>query len=430
MNNDLKNYLLTNLRERGLFLVFQIILTLLLPFITTPETFGLLSIIINNISFVLILTSAGIPSALHFYASKRSQDLDELFQCIIVSTIIQLLLICTIEFIIWSYFHRFFMWPSEKILFGILALFFFLGHSLQEKLSATYNGILKYRLFIKISSFFLFVQIVILALNYYFDIFINVFAPIICIIIVTLIQSIVLFYSLFSTNRKGFKGIKSVEWKAYLGFAIPAYIANLIQFLATRSDLWLINYFYNKSEVGYYAFATKIGGLLLFLPILLASILFPLLTSEKVKHESLEKIIKVTNTVLLVVSIPAIVSAIVFIPMIWGDKYLNAIWPFIILLPGYIAQSQTTLYAAFFASISRIKTNMTNSIITFCVFMILSIQFIPEYGIIGAAISLTTANIMGAIWIIRKYNQVTGSLSMRLFLGKQDFIILKQILFK
>jgi len=73
---------------------------------------------------------------------------------------------------------------------------------------------------------------------------------------------------------------------------------------------------------------------------------------------------------------------------------------------------------------------MTNSIITFCVFMILSIQFIPEYGIIGAAISLTTANIMGAIWIIRKYNQVTGSLSMRLFLGKQDFIILKQILFK
>jgi O-antigen/teichoic acid export membrane protein len=322
------------------------------------------------------------------------------------------------------------MWPSEKILFGILALLFFLGHSLQEKLSATYNGILKYRLFIKISSFFLFVQIVILALNYYFDIFINVFAPIICIIIVTLIQSIVLFYSLFSTNRKGFKGIKSVEWKAYLGFAIPAYMANLIQFLATRSDLWLINYFYNKSEVGYYAFATKIGGLLLFLPILLASILFPLLTSEKVKYESLEKIIKVTNTVLLIVSIPAIVSAIVFIPMIWGDKYLNAIWPFIILLPGYIAQSQTTLYAAFFASISRIKTNMTNSIITFCVFMILSIQFIPEYGIIGAAISLTTANIMGAIWIIRKYNQVTGSLSMRLFLGKQDFIILKQILFK
>lgn len=422
MSIDLKNHVITNLRERGVFMIFQILLTLLLPFVTTPEVFGLLSIVLNNIAFALIVTSAGISSALTYYASKPSSNAEQLLRFLTISTLLQLAVITGIELAVWKGTSRFLLWPSNELLFGIAGILLYLGYSLSEKVSAVYNGLLKNRYYIRMSTIFLCLQIIVLALNHYFNIYRDRNASILIVVTCTFIQGLSLFIHFYTSknDQKQKQKEQTIEWKAYLSFALPAYIANLVQFLATKSDVWLIDFFYTKTEVGYYSFATKLGQMLLILPLMVASIAFPLLTSKKMSTSRFEQIIRITNGGLMMIHVVAIGLGILCIPFIWGEEYIHSINPFLFSLPGYFAQAQIALYAAYFASKASIKTNIQNSLITLSIILILDLFFIPFYGITGGAISFSIANIASSIWMIRKYNLENSSFSIRLLPTKND----------
>lgn len=427
MNIDLKKHVWTNLKEKGLYLFFQIILALLLPFVTNPESFGLLSIIINNITFALIFTGLGFTSALTYHASKKSDETKHLIRFFTVTSLFQFAIICLFELAFRNIQNQFLLWPTNNLFLGLSGIILFTGLSLIEKVSASCNGLLKTGMFIRISSLFLFIQILLLAINHFLKLSVSVLTPILIIVFSTLVQGIILYVYLVSLKQKNEKDNNPIQWKVHLSFALPAYAANLIQFLATRSDLWLIDFFGTKTEVGYYAFATKLGQLLLVLPLLFASIVFPLLTSGKLTNQTFEKIIRVSNSTVILINIISFLSAVLFIPLIWGDQYVESTVPFAIMIPGFFAQSQITLYAAYFASRSKIRVNIMSSCLTLFILLILDLILIPLMGIRGAAASLTIANIAAAIWIIRKYNTENHKNTFRIFPLKEDLEGLKSI---
>lgn len=418
MNIDLKKYVIDNFKVRGLFLLFQILLTFILPLTLSPEKFGLLSLVFTNANFVLMLTSLGLPSALNFFASKNPLASYNLFRIHLISSIIQLIIVGSFEWVWYSIKDQFALWPTTSFFLGFSGLIWYLGLTINEKLSGIYNGLLKADLYLKFSSFFLLAQIILLGSNHMFHWWMNENASIYIVIYATCIQGI--FISLlFYYSSKNLKQ-SNLQFKTYWPYAISAYIANLIQFLATKSDIWLINYFKQKEDVGYYAFATKLGQLFLVLPIMLASIVFPLLSSGKMNKNIFESLIRSMNGFLMISAISALMITPLLIPIFWKGQYNLSIIPLLYIIPGFIAQAQTALYAAYFSSINKIKINILNSIIVLSALYILNIYFLPKYGIVGASISFSIANILGWLVILYQYNKEANSFSFRLIPSTSD----------
>lgn len=401
-------------------MLFQILLTLVLPFVTNPESFGLLSILLTNVSFALIFTSLGIPSALTFFTAK-DQDFKNIIRFVYKSTFFQLLFVILVECIARLFWGKFLLWPSSFFEMGILGVVYFCGLSLIEKMFAAYNGLHLATLFVRISSCFLFLQFIALIIYNYIAVVKHPSTPIYIIIAITLFQALYLYAYLLYVHRNVVKNVhhNAIDIQKWQ-YALPAYMANLIQFLASRSDIWMIDYFLTKSEVGFYAFATKLGQVILALPLMLASIIFPKLTAGNMTKVDFERLVRWCNGILLSLCILASIGAYIFIPLIWNDEYNRSIWPFILILPGYFAQAQIILYAAYFASKANLKLNMYNSLITLIGIVLFNLLLIHSLKLNGSAISLSLANSIGAFWIISKYNKEEQKYVWRLFPNKLD----------
>lgn len=425
-HNDLKNYILTNLRERGLFMIFQIILTIILPIVTTPETFGLLSLIITNVSLALLLTSYGIPTALTFYSAQKSNNIHSLFRLFFYSTIAQFAILCIAEFVFYQVNHTFLLWPSSSILLGLNGVFLFLGFALKDNIVSIYNGILKANFTIRVSAFFLMFEICVLSTTYYFHLFNNKYATIYILTISSILQGLFLLFYFYLTFLKGKETqTNSIPSKKPLVYAFASYIENLSFFLYTRVEIWIIEYQLGKEQVGYYSLSTKLAQLYLVLPLLFSSLAFPLLTSKKMDVPIFERFMRFINSILIVLMIAGGIIAVFSIPLIWSAQYQESIMPFILVLPAFLARAQTTLYSVYFSSLNKISMNIKVFIGLVFLVIILDIILIHKSGIVGAAIALSITELIGAAIMIFLYNKVSGSNGTRLFIHKGDIRYVK-----
>lgn len=425
-NNDLKNYILTNLRERGLFMIFQIILTIILPIVTTPETFGLLSLIITNVSLALLLTSYGIPTALTFYSAQKPNNIHQLFRLFFYSTIAQFVILCSAEFIFFQLKQSFLIWPSSSFLLGLNGIILFLGFALKDNIVSIYNGILKANFTIRVSAFFLMFEICILLINHYFNLFNDKYATIYILSISSILQSLFLLLYFYFTFLKGQETqTNSTHAKKPLLYAFASYIENLSFFLYTRVEIWIIEYQLGKVQVGYYSLSTKLAQLYLVLPLLFSSLAFPLLTSKKMELFIFERFMRIINSILIVLMIVGGFVAVFAIPMIWSTQYQESIIPFILVLPAFFARAQTTLYSVYFSSLNKISKNIKVFISLLLLVIILDIILIKKTGIVGAAIALSITELIGAAIMIFLYNKESGSKGTRLFMQKGDIHFVK-----
>lgn len=412
MKFDLKKYVIGNFKVRGLFLLFQILLTIILPLTLTPEKFGVLSLVFTNANFAFLLTSFGIPSTLSFYASKKPTHRHQLINILFIASFFQLTLVITIEFIFRYFTHSFLIWPTHSIILGLAGIMWYWAIALNEKLNALYNGLLEVEKYLKINAFFIALQVLLLSGNHYFKWWDNGNTSIYIVISATFLQGLItclwFYFSIAEKNTEPYD-------KSYFGYAFSAYLANLIQFLAVRSDIWIINYYQSSSAVGYYAFASKLGQFFLVIPVMLAAIVFPLLAAKKITISTLESMIRLMNGILLSIGAIAFLAAHILIPLVWQNKYNGSIITFMLLVPGFIAQAQVCIYAAYYASIAKIKVNILTSLVTFSSLVIVDLLLMPLYGIEGAAIGFTIANIGSAGLMIYLFNKRNELASIRIF---------------
>jgi O-antigen/teichoic acid export membrane protein len=76
---------------------------------------------------------------------------------------------------------------------------------------------------------------------------------------------------------------------------------------------------------------------------------------------------------------------------IFGEVFLPAYLPLIILLIGYTIYSTFMSIGAFYSSVGHVKLSYKISFVSAILNIVLNIAFIPKYGIIGAAIATSTS---------------------------------------
>lgn len=210
--------------------------------------------------------------------------------------------------------------------------------------------------------------------------------------IAILIQGILLAGSFLYLNQgvTQFLLPQKPELRLLFKYAFIALTGNLLFFFMYKIDYWFVKYYCNANELGNYIQASKLSQMVLIIPQILASVIFPH-ASEGNKQNDVGNSILILFKVMLQIFIAFFIAVWVFggsfFIQIFGNTFNQLHIPFLILLPGIFSISVSVLLAAFFSGNGLGKYNVIGTGLGLLIVVILDLLLINKYGIIGAAIS-------------------------------------------
>ena len=170
-----------------------------------------------------------------------------------------------------------------------------------------------------------------------------------------------------------------------LKFSIPVMAAILI----FRFDLLIVNHFRGAAEAGVYAVASQTANLLLMLPAVIATLLFPRLASAKDQRgEFAAEVTRHASFVMLLVCLAA-AAASFLLPVVYGARFADATVQLLILLPGvYLVSIEAVLVQHFMGTGLPVAVPIF-WLVTLAVSLGLNFALVPTLGARGAALTST-----------------------------------------
>ena len=418
----LLNQIAVNSFYRFLFLLLQLLITVLISRLTGPGGLGTYSLILANANILLIFSSLGIPSGITFHAAKKDISLKRLIWIAFITAGLQMVLIGAVEYIHWLITGSFLIWPEKDQLLGICGILFFFSLLISERYFALYNGnnqLKWYNLQLAIFSFLTLLPLIYWILQPTRP---EQYHVILLIILVSVLQMLVLAFVFYwlPNNRSTVPVNEPGGNNRFFNYSILAYLANSIQFLVYRIDFWILHYFHGESELGLYALSVRIGQTLWILPVLLATIILPHITSNTFDKAILERMLRLTNTINLLASAVIGLLSFILLPLIFGQSFSGSIIPLLIMIPGLLFVSAHTLVAAFFAGKNKIAYNLKASTLALITIILLDFLLIPSMGRTGAAIACTISYSVGGIYIMKLYADLENYSLFKIFMNKYD----------
>lgn len=178
--------------------------------------------------------------------------------------------------------------------------------------------------------------------------------------------------------------------KSSSSYGLNAYLAALFSFLTLRFDLLMIEYFLGNSAAGEYSIAVTLADGVYTLPIIAGMILFAKLSAEtnnQYKWTFSKKIIWGILSIVIPLSIVTGLFAHHIISLVFGESFIPAATPLILLLPGICALSVATLCQNLLATSGRPSWMVYGPLVACALNIPLNYYFIPIYGTPGAAVA-------------------------------------------
>lgn len=179
-------------------------------------------------------------------------------------------------------------------------------------------------------------------------------------------------------------------FKENIRYGLKAYLAAFFGFMVLKVDLLMVKYILGEEQTGYYSIAVSMADMIYMLPMVIGTILFPKLCAMSDRNEkwiNARKVFCVTGIVMVIlVNFAALVAGPV-VQFLFGAAFLPAVPAFVWLMPAIFALSVNTILMIYFASIGMPPITVYSPMIAVALNIILNINIIPLYGIVGAAIS-------------------------------------------
>lgn len=208
-----------------------------------------------------------------------------------------------------------------------------------------------------------------------------------------LIQGILLAFAfiIFNKSLKIIALPDKTSLKLLLNYSLLALTSNVIFFFVYRIDYWFVKYNTEScttTDLGNYIQASKLGQMLLIIPQIFASVIFPQTASGALRNNITDSILvffRIFFQVLLVLLIVVSLVGNWFFPAVFGSTFNNMQTPILLLLPGIFSLSVLCLLSAYFGGIGKVSINVIGGVLALVVVIIGNLIFIPKYGINGAA---------------------------------------------
>lgn len=429
---NFKKELIKNILFKGINVCLSFIITVLMVRLLGTEGNGIYSLFIANTAVIALLAGFSFNSGLTYYSAKNQFSNESLVNTFFILLLIQLLLILIAEKIFESLFGISFYIDIPSAGFSSWGCFYVLVILLNGYLSSMFTGNKWFDslnlLTVITNVVFVVAFAVLLSQNSSYSTTHSLFILKIFILLTGLQTLVYLFFLLKKLNyRFHFSFIKLKDFRLIAAYAGMAFFSNLFQFFAYRMDYWFINYFRSKEELGLYALASKLNQVLWLLPMTMATVIIPFTVSDSGLLKNKVKVILrlLFNSYLLLAIFLVIVSP-VLIPVFFGSDFSGTILPFIILLPGVIIFTFTTILAAYFAGVNRQHINLKISFFCFLIIFIGDFLLVPKFGKEGAAAASSIGYAASGFSSLYIFSKQTGSnFKELLFTRKNDVMLIK-----
>ena len=179
-----------------------------------------------------------------------------------------------------------------------------------------------------------------------------------------------------------------------LGYGLRAYASSLFAFLVLKSDIVLVKYLRGATETGYYSIAVSLADLLLMLPMIVGTVLFPRLAAAPDLRERW----RLTRRVLAVMAPATPVALLVtlfaarpLIRLAYGPAFEASAPAVAWLLPGIGCMAINMVLMNFFGSCGMPAIVVVSPLLALVVNVAANLVVIPWLGFVGASMTSSVA---------------------------------------
>ena len=171
------------------------------------------------------------------------------------------------------------------------------------------------------------------------------------------------------------------------GYGLKFHISILAAALMFRADLLVVNHFHGAANAGVYTVASQVAMMLMILPGVIATLLFPRITAERdLRGETTSRITRHTVFVMLVVCMFAVPFSFL-LPALYGWAFSDATVQLLILLPGVYLVGIQSVFAQHFNAIGLPPAIPAFWLSTLLVHVAMLFVLVPPLGARGAALT-------------------------------------------
>jgi O-antigen/teichoic acid export membrane protein len=159
--------------------------------------------------------------------------------------------------------------------------------------------------------------------------------------------------------------------------------------LIFRADLLVVNHFRGASEAGVYSVASQMGMMLMLLPGVIATLLFPRITAEQDKRGEVTcQVTRYTAFIMLLCCLAAVPLSFL-LPVLYGSGFSDAAVQLLILLVGVYLMGLQSVMVQHFNAMGLPLTIPLFWLITLATNVALVFALVPRFGARGAAVAST-----------------------------------------
>lgn len=204
-----------------------------------------------------------------------------------------------------------------------------------------------------------------------------------------------------------------------IGFSKWIAITTICSAVMQRIDIFLINKLSTPKDVGYYFAALQLAFVIPIVTTSVTNVVLPQVVSYSSNTSQklyVKKILAFTPYIIAAFLVLTISSKYIF-ALVFGDKFIPASTPFIIISAVYLLGIIVTPLGLLLYSLNKPQLQTLLLSVQILVLFIVDFMLIPRYGVTGAACGVLIAKLTGAVmtvyWILRYiYRQTSRNLSV------------------
>ncbi|MEJ7738571.1 MAG: oligosaccharide flippase family protein [Chitinophagaceae bacterium] len=430
---ELKKLILQSVIWRGLYFFTVLILNVLIARYFKASGSGWIYFISNAYALILLVASVSLESGMGFFASKNEVSTVKLLNLSMAWTFIVGLVVFVLSIIYVDkpdgshpFDKRLFLVSSfsyvcGNILTGYCASIFYArkNFALPNMIFIFCNVLLVAVLWITITG-----RMALLNANSYLYIYFLAF-----LLQGLLVASVLGFYS----PGKWTPVLPSLEeLKKLLRYSLVAFAANVIFFFVYRVDYWFVKTYCSAEDLGNYIQVSKLGQLIITLPSIMASAVFPMVAGGQKEevNRGLKRLSRISLIVIGACCFSLAVTGKWIFPVIFGSTFSSMYHPFILLIPGFLSISALYPLTAYYSGKNQMMVNIKGSLAALLFIMIADYIFIPRWGIRAAALISSMGYILYHAYVLMIFRkEYNTSLSGFFAIKRSDFVWMKDSLF-
>jgi len=191
-------------------------------------------------------------------------------------------------------------------------------------------------------------------------------------------------------------------------YGIKSHISILAGTLIFRADLLVVNHFRGASEAGVYSLATQMSIMLMMLPSVIATLLFPRVTAEQDERGEKTCIVARYTALIMLICCLAAAPLSLLLPLVYGPAFSASSTQLLILLPGVYLIGLESVLVQHFNAMGLPKTIPLFWGITLVINLLLVFALVPHFGARGAAIASTISYSLISFLMIAYFVRATG----------------------